>query len=292
LARYLVTGGAGFIGSNLCEDLVKAGHQVSVIDNLTTGSIKNLKGIKVGLEIGKIPNIEYWTPDSLDGIFHLGMPSSIPPYKDNRQENITSVVSEFLYLLDFCKDSGCKIVFASTSNVYSGNRLPWIEGMQIEPKDFYADTRYFLERVAEIYHQFYGVKYVALRLFANYGPRETYKKTWASVISQMIWAKNADKTFKVYGDGNQERDYIFVKDTVRAFRLAMLNNVTSGSFNVGTGISTSFNRLIDIIRPKVEYVNNPVTNYVYSTRANTQLTEASLHFKPEVSLEEGIKCLI
>jgi len=284
--RYLVTGGAGFIGSTLVDKLISDGHEVVVLDSLSTGSIRNLpEGVPFFHEPYKH---SLRLVSKVDGIFHFGAPSSIPPYRQDKTL-VASVLNDFTLILEYAKTNDIKVVFASTSNIYSGNQLPWDEEMPIIPMDFYSESRYYWERLAQLF----GVKSVGLRLFANYGIKEKYKGTWASVASQMIWAKQRrDEPFSVYGDGSQTRDYIYVDDTARAFVLAMESDMRSGIFNVGSGISYTFNELASMIGMDVRYIDNPVSNYVEHTRANTEKTERDLGFKVEYSLERGLGCLL
>lgn len=288
--QYIVTGGAGFIGSNLTEKLLEQGHKVFVIDNMSTGSIKNIPksaSLYQGSYKEVLPVFAPVYDYKMDGIFHLGMPSSIPPYRKDRLL-VSKTLEEFTHILEVAKEKSVKIVFASTSNIYNGNLVPWKEDMPIYPTDFYSDARHYIERLSFLYNEFYGVNSIGLRLFANYGPREEAKKTWASIISQLTWAKEKGEKFKIYGDGSQSRDYIHVSDTVNAFILAMNSDVECKLFNIGTGIPYSFNNLIEMIGTDVEYVENPVTNYVEHTLADTKLAERLLGFKAEVSLKDGI----
>jgi len=193
-----------------------------------------------------------------------------------------------LEVLEFCKKKNCKLVYASTSSIYNGNPVPWRENMPIYVTDYYTEARYYCERLAELYGKLHEVKSVGLRLFSIYGEREEKKGKYANVLTQMIWAKLKGEKFVIYGDGSQTRDLVYVKDAIRAFILAMERDVT-GIFNVGSGKSYSFNEMARMVGVDVEYIENPIKNYVYHTLADTKKAERELGFKTRVSVKEGLK---
>ncbi len=290
--RYLVTGGAGFIGSNLARLLLEKGHEVEIIDDLSTGDPGNVpRGVvlRIGSYAGQLPLIH--TGGKLDGIFHLGIPSSTPLYRENR-ENIYRVVEDFTHILEYAAEHKLRVVYASSSSLYNGNPTPWIEDMSIPVSDFYTEARYYVERLARVYHELCGVRSMGLRLFSVYGPHEEYKKQYANLITQLLWAYRDGETFDIYGDGEQRRDLVFVKDTVRAFYHAMLDDdIPCEIVNVGSGVSYSVNELARMVGTKVAYTPNPIKNYVIDTLADTYKAKDLLTWTPEYSLEEGLECL-
>lgn len=288
---YLVTGGAGFIGSNLVKRLMAEGNDVFVIDGLSTGSLDNLVSARpLGFYgsyqdfLANLPSIDF------AGIFHLGMPSSSPLYRRDRTL-VAKVIDDFLSLLDFARSNQLKIVFASSSSVYNGNPLPWTEDLPVLITDFYTDARYYVERLATLYHDFYGVKSIGLRLFSVYGPGEEAKKQYANLLTQVLWSVRDSKPFTVYGDGEQTRDLTYVDDTVDAFILAMQSDVEYGFFNIGTGKAYSLNEIIELLGAKAEYIENPLKNYVDHTLADTKKAKTVLGFEARYSLAEGISKL-
>jgi len=294
--RFVVTGGAGFIGSNLVERLIKDGHEVIVIDNLHTGNLHNLKDMNIKFLKGSAGEIEKII-DPIDGIFHLGIPSSSPMYKMKR-ELIYEAMKDWIKILEFATKNKVKIVLASTSSIYNGNPLPWREDMQIIPTDFYTEVRYSMERIAKVYHELYGTKVIALRLFSVYGEREEFKGEYANLVTQFILAALKGETIKIFGDGTQTRDFIYVQDVVDAFIKAMNSSIDFDVFNVGKGKNYSLNEVIAMISRildieiKVKYVENPIKNYVWHTLADTSKAEEKLWFKAKVELEEGIRKII
>lgn len=298
--KILITGGAGFIGSNLVHEMVEEENEVIVVDNLSTGSLDNLsdimnkiKFLKVSCsEVLKIKELE-----GLDGIYHYGIPSTTQLYRDNRYL-VGYAVNEFTEILELAKRENCKVIYASSSSVYNGNTPPFHENMTVHVKDFYTEARYLMERMAKIYYDFYGVKSIGFRFFSVYGPREEAKKTFANLISQFMWDLKAGRSPLIYGDGTQTRDFTFVDDINKGFRLGMKDEIDCDVFNLGTGDCYSLNELVDILNEILEtnikptYKENPIQNYVEATLADTSKAKKHINFEATVSLEDGIKKII
>jgi len=291
----VVTGGAGFIGSNIALMLLKMGKDVAIIDNFTTGSrdaaeILREKGAKV-IEGNSSKLVDL---NDVEAILHLGMPSSSPMYRED-PSLVSRSLEEFIEIIEYARKRDLSLIYASTSSLYNGIDPPHREDMPIKPMDLYTEARYFMERISRVYHSLYGVRSVGLRLFSVYGPNERQKGRYANVASQMIWAAMEGRPFIIFGDGNQTRDFIHVRDVARAFIIAMEAEV-NGIFNVGTGVETSFKELASIISEKLplslEFRPNPIKNYVHRTRADTSLAEEELGFKAEVELRRGIEELV
>ncbi|MBS7639764.1 MAG: NAD-dependent epimerase/dehydratase family protein [Candidatus Bathyarchaeia archaeon] len=294
--RVIVTGGCGFIGSNLVERLVGDGHEVIVFDNLSTGSLRNIEGLDVKFfsdPYERIPDLV----SNVDLIFHLGMPSSSPMYKRNPWL-VGRTINDAVAIFEYARKTGCKVVYASTSSLYNGNTPPYREDMPIYVTDYYTECRYAIERMAKLYNILYDVKSVGLRLFSVYGPREEHKGEYANVVSQFLWAMLKDEPPVIFGDGTQTRDFIHVKDVVEAFLLSAEGNFDYEIFNVGTGVARSFNDIVRLINGLIGknitpiYRPNPIKNYVYHTLADTRKAEEILGFKARISLEEGVRGLL
>ena len=290
--KFVVTGGAGFIGSHLVEELIRRGNKVIVVDNFHTGNLNNLRNLEVEVIRGR--SKEIFKVGQVDGVFHLGIPSSSPMYKENRKL-IFEAIEDFVYIMEFVKKHKLKLVFASSSSIYNGNPIPWREDMRIIPTDFYTEARYAMERIAEVYHKLYGTQTIILRLFSVYGTKEEYKGKYANLVTQFLLAMLKNKQPTIFGDGTQTRDFIFVKDVVRAFLLAMNSDIEFGTFNVGTGKNYSLNQLIEILNKilgktiKAKYVKNPIKNYVWHTLADITKAKEVLGFEAKIDLKEGIK---
>lgn len=292
--RYLVIGGAGFIGSNLVGRLLSGGSEVKVVDSLTTGSIRNLCGV-----------VPFVVPDSevlslsipVDGIFWVAGPSSSPMYKENTRL-VGRAIEGFCATLEYAKRYGARVVYASSSSVYNGNPIPWVEDMPIYITDFYTEVRLAMERLSKLYYDLYGVESVGLRLFAAYGRNEEAKGKYANLITQAMWTLWAGKKFVIYGDGSQTRDFTFADDIVQAFVLAMESGITNNVVNVGTGASYTLNDVLGLIerlsskKLDREYVPNPISNYVQDTLANTAKAHNMLRFVAKYKLEDGIRILL
>ena len=295
--RILVTGGAGFIGTNLVEAMA-SGNEVTVLDNMHTGKEENIKPLiseyGVNLVKGSSGSAETAMKDP-DIIFHLGMYSSAPMYKEHN-EYLSEVVADAVKLFRYAAAKRIKVVFASTSSIYNGHKPPHRESMVPFVTDFYTEARIAVERLAELYSKMHGLSAVGLRFMSVYGPHEESKGRYANLISQFLWDGIAGKEPVVYGDGSQERDFIYVKDIVSALETAaQFSAAQYAVFNAGTGKSYSLNKMIErlnavaglAIKPK--YIKNPVANYVQVTQADTEKAEKELGFRARYGLDEGLK---
>lgn len=285
--KYIVTGGCGFIGSNLVKRLASEGNEVVIIDNLSTGKAENVDNGKFRI-LKSIDEIRELNED-FDGIFHFGMPSSTPIYRDDRTI-IGKTISETITLLEFAREKKLKIVFASSSSVYNKQKPPFKEDMPIIPTDFYTETRLFIERLCRVYYEFYGVKSIALRLFSVYGENERSKGRFANLVSQIEWIRDRGETFDVYNEGKAVRDFTHISDVVEAFILAMNSDIDYDIINVGTGKAHTINEIIKATGLKnYRYVDNPIKNYVDETQADTSKAEKVLGFKAKKDVMDYIR---
>lgn len=293
----LVTGGAGFIGSNLVEGLLASGEEVVVVDNMHTGSPTNLEGLEGSLKIIKASCNELpGTELDPERIYHLGIPSSSPMYRQNPYL-VGEALNGFIAVFELAKKSGAKVVYASSSSLYSGLLPPHHEDMTIHVTDYYTEARLAMERTAELYKRLFDVGSVGLRFFSVYGPKEEAKKQYANMVSQFLWKMQEGNTPLIYGDGSQTRDFTYVKDVVQAQRLAMKSDY-NGILNVGTGKAYSFNEVIEILNKKLglsvkpQYKKNPINNYVMHTLADTKKAERVIGFKAIYNLDAGLNSII
>ncbi len=293
----LVTGGAGFIGSNLVEDLLQAGEDVVVLDNMHTGSLENLTGLEGRLELIKGSCNDLSRLDlHPQRIYHLGIPSSSPMYKKNPYL-VGEAINGFASVFELARRSGSPVIYASSSSLYSGLIPPHREDMAIQVTDYYTEARLAMERLAQLYQRLYGIRSVGLRFFSVYGPREGAKKHYANMVTQFLWEMKAGRRPLVYGDGSQTRDFTYVLDVVRAMRLAM-NSDYHGILNVGTGESYSFKEVIELLNRmmdlslEAQYTENPIKNYVMHTLADTSKAERTIGFRSRFGLKEGMEEMI
>ena len=293
----LVTGGAGFIGSNLVEELLAAGEDVVILDNMHTGSSGNLEDLKGSLELIKascndLPEMDLHP----EKIYHLGIPSSSPMYKKNPYL-VGDALNGFTAVFELARRSGARVIYASSSSLYNGLMPPHHEDMAIQVADYYTEARLAMERMAELYKRLFEVSSVGMRFFSVYGPKETAKKQYANMVTQFLWEMRVGKTPLIFGDGTQTRDFTYVKDVVRALRLGMNSNY-HGILNVGTGKAYSFNKVIEILNEnmglsmKPQYIENPIKNYVQHTLSNTVKAEKIIGFRSKYGLDDGVKELL
>ncbi|MFX1487458.1 MAG: NAD-dependent epimerase/dehydratase family protein [Promethearchaeota archaeon] len=298
MVKYaMVTGGAGFIGSNLVRRLIGLGYYIIVIDNLSTGSLNNIRTSldKIKVIKGDCSTFSTIELPNLEIIYHLGMPSSSPMYKNN-PKLVGETIKTFIQIFERVKRDfpQVKIVYASTSSIYNGNETPYREDMQIYSKDYYSECRYAMERLARLYYGLHAIESIGLRFFSIYGPHEEYKGNYANMITQFLWKIKKCQNPVVYGDGNQSRDFVYVEDAMSACILAAKSKIGCDIFNVGTGIETNFNQIIELLNSqlgtsvKPRYTKNPIENYVQNTLADTTKATKDLGFTAKYTLEEGI----
>ena len=307
--NILVTGGLGFIGSNIAERLLREGHDVWIIDNFHTGSEVNIEEMKNnGMKIkGKLQEVmradagqieKVTAGRRFDVIFHNGIYSSTPMYRENPVLT-AKVIEDWILLLEYARKTDAKVVYASTSSLYNGQKPPHRENMSVTITDFYSEARVMMERLAQLYKKMHGLKPVGLRYFSVYGPHEISKKKYANLISQFMWDLKAGRQPIVYGDGTQTRDFTYVEDIVEANMLA-IKYPECDVFNTGTGTSITIKEMLVVLGrmmnspPELEakFIINPIKNYVQHTMANTEKAEKLLKFKAKHTLEQGIAKLI
>lgn len=295
--KILVTGGAGFIGSNLVRRLLEANHEVTIYDNFTTGVVENIVGLPAEVIRDSISNFDRHDTSSFRVIFHLGMPSTMMLYRNDSVGTISEAVIGMQKILEACRVNGSKLIFASSSSVYNGLELPHTEEREILIKDFYTEARVAMERMAKLYTDLYGINSIGFRFFAVYGPHEEAKKGYANMVSQFMWSIMKGETPRVFGDGTQTRDFTYVDDVTRILMEAMDKQFEQTEiFNIGTAHNYTFNDIIRVINEELGtsvqpvYVQNPIRNYVSTLLAD--ITKLKQHFNaPEIDLREGVKRL-
>ena len=302
MAKILVTGGAGFIGSNFCNLMAEKGHEVTAIDNLSLGVKENLTD-KVKLIVGDVNKREDLDKaGQVDYIVHLAASSSAPMFKEDLQGAMSNNILGHLNVLNFARDTKVKkVMFASTSSVYGNNPTPLTEDQLVLPPNFYSVTKFCQENMSRVYSKEYDLEIIAFRFMSVYGPNEGHKKFFANVLSQFIWGMAIKKPAILYGDGTQERDFTNVRDVCQGIELAMNSDKKYGFnvFNIGTATAINLLDLVKIINKAMgtniepECIPNPLKGiYIKTQLAGIDKISKELGFKPSVSLEEGIQEIV
>jgi len=302
--KVLVTGGAGFIGSNLTKELVEAGHDVRVIDNFSLGVMSNIKDIakKIKLINGSITDeaLVLKAVKGCDYVFNLAAASSAPMFDDDPRKGYNINVLGFLNVLEASRRLGVKrVMFASSSSIYGDAPMPQREDMKVVPPNFYSATKLANEDSARLYSEIFGLETAGFRFFSVYGPNERGKGRFANTVSQFMWSMKNDEVPVLFGDGSQSRDFIYVRDVAKALMLAMDagSEISGHFFNLGTGTRNSFNDIINILNDVLaknitpKYVDNPIKNYVGHTLADISKIKGMLGFKPQYKLRQGIELI-
>jgi nucleoside-diphosphate-sugar epimerase len=304
LMNILITGGAGFIGSNLVEALVKRGEKVRVLDNFSTGKRENLLPFSNQIEVieGDIRSyhIVREAIDGMEVIFHQAALPSVPrSIKDPLTTNEVNATGT-LNLLQAAKDVKVRrIVYASSSSIYGNNNvLPKRESMIPRPLSPYAVSKLAGEEYCRIFTELYGLETVSLRYFNVFGPRQDPTSQYSAVIPKFISAFLNVYAITVYGDGSQTRDFTFVGNVVKANLLAMESDKAVGKvFNIASGKSHTLKELIELLKyifnkdPNIKYVTNRKGDVIHSY-ADITLASEIIGYKVSIDFEEGLKATV
>jgi len=297
--KFVVTGGAGFIGSHLVEYLVKQKHSVTIIDNLANGKFENLRNVKNEIDFRQIDILNFDELKNIlkysDGVFHEAALISLTESFDNPEEyhkvNVKGTENIFKLALEF----GFKVIFASSSSVYGEvEKIPITEYFKKNPLNPYAETKVQDEALASKFIEL-GVPIIGLRYFNVYGEGQT--GTYAGVITKFLQRIKQKKQPIIYGDGSQVRDFIYVGDVAKINLKAMQSKVPSGFFNVGSGTTTSILELANLLikvsglplKPKFA---NPRPGDAKLSQASIKLVKKTFSWKPQTTLKDGLKKII
>ena len=297
--NVLVTGGAGFIGSHLTERLVKDGHKVLVLDNLSSGSLENLKGLSknanFSFQKADVSDLKTIAPyfKGMDWVFHIAALADIVPSIQHPMTYHKSNVDGTISVLEASRLAGVKrFMYAASSSCYGiPDDYPTPETAEARPMYPYALTKYVGEQYVMHWCKTYKLPCVSLRLFNVYGPRARTSGTYGAVFGVFLAQKLAGKPFTVVGDGTQKRDFVFVTDVANAFVKAAESDITGEIFNVGSGNTYAVNELVQLMGGEAVHIPKR-PGEPDRTFADTRKITKELKWKVEVSFKEGVKIML
>jgi len=301
MAKYLITGGAGFIGSHIIEELIKRGEEVRVIDNFLTGKKENLAPFINGIELieGDVRNYKI-CQDVVQGMDYVLHQAALPSVPRSVSDPITSNeinITGTLNMLTTSKDAGIKsFVFASSSSVYGDDQhLPKKEGKEGSPLSPYALGKSTAEKYCQIFSQLYGFNTVSLRYFNIFGPRQDPFSQYAAAIPNFVTKILNNKQPIIYGDGEQSRDFTYVSNVVDANLLACKAQNASGEvFNIACGSRITVNALVKEIKTILDKnipsdFSDPRPGDVKHSHADISKAEEMLQYNPRVTFSNGLR---
>ncbi len=298
--KAIVTGGAGFIGSHIVDRLLADGHEVTVIDNFSTGRPENLAHQKshrnlqvIGADVNDTAAISQYFEDA-DWVFHLAALADIVPSIQHPEKYFRSNVDGTFNVLELCREKGVKrFIYAASSSCYGiPDKYPTPETAEIRTEYPYAMTKYLGERMVLHWGKVYKLPVVSMRFFNVYGPRSRTSGTYGAVFGVFLAQKLKGLPFTIVGDGTQTRDFTFVTDVVDACVMAADSDLTCEVMNVGSGGTYSVNRLIELLGGK-EVVHIPKRpGEPDCTFADITKIRNLLGWEPKTSFEEGVRIML
>lgn len=292
--NFLVTGGAGFIGSNMVDYLVNLGHEVFVIDNLSTGKKNNLNekvnffemDLSDSRNLGAIKTIV----KKVDFVIHMAAVPNVQQSIDDplftNKHNLQSTIN----LIDCCRNTNVKkIIFSSTSAIYGNSEvIPNNENVIVNPLSPYALQKLISEQYLKLYSELYGLKSVCLRYFNVFGERMTNEGAYKSVISVFREQKEKNLHLTITNDGNQKRDFIYVGDVVTANYLSCIKDTSKFDiYNVGYGDNISVNEIANYFNQPTTYIGTRVEPF--ETLCDNAKIKNNLNWEPTISVKEWLK---
>jgi nucleoside-diphosphate-sugar epimerase len=299
--RYLVTGGAGFIGSHIVDELVRRGHSVVVLDNLSTGKESNLASVrdKIELSTGSVTDLAAVQAAcrGAEYVIHLAARTSVPRSVEDPLGTNHTNVDGTLNVLVAARDAKVRrFVLAASSSAYGETpTLPKAETMQPDPISPYGVTKYVGELYAQVFERVYGLETASLRYFNVFGPRQDPTSQYSGVLSRFMLAVIEGKPPVIYGDGEQSRDFTFVENIVdESLRACEAGGASGKVFNGGTGVRVTLNEVLrqleKITGKKIQAKYEPArSGDILHSQADISLARTILGYEPRVLFEEGLK---
>jgi nucleoside-diphosphate-sugar epimerase len=300
MATYLVTGGAGFIGSHIAAALVARGDRVRVLDDLSSGRLENLEGLEVQFVRGSLcePGACRTAVEGVAGIFHEAAQVSVPRSIEDPLASYATNVTGTLQLLEAARAAGVqRVVFAASSAAYGNSEtLPKVETMLPQPLSPYAAGKVAGEHLLRVYATSYGMRTVSLRYFNVFGPRQADDSPYTGVIAIFVRALLRGEQPVIHGDGLQSRDFTYVSNVVDANLAAMAREIDEPGalVNVGSGTRITLRELFDALSAelgvRVEARHAPArAGDVRDSLASLEKARALLDYMPRVGWREGLK---
>ncbi|MBV9147840.1 MAG: SDR family oxidoreductase [Acidobacteria bacterium] len=303
MAIYLITGVAGFIGSNLAHELVRQGHQVRGVDNFATGKRENLSGLESKIEFSEMDILDAQNLNEIfrgvDFVLHEAALPSVPKSVLDPIGTHGANINGTLNVLMAARDAKVKrVVYAASSSAYGDTpTLPKREEMRPNPISPYAVQKLTGELYLTSFFRVYGLETVSLRYFNIFGPKQDPSSQYSGVMAKFITQMLADSPCTIYGDGEQSRDFTYIDNVVNANLLACqapANAVAGRVFNVATGARYSLNDTFKLLAEIIGYEQQaryaePRTGDVRHSLADISVTEQALGYRPSVSFEEGLR---
>ena len=299
--RYLVTGGAGFIGSNLVDEVLRRGHQVTVLDDLSSGKEGNLAHVrgKIDFQKGSITDLNAVRAAvrGADYVVHLAARVSVPRSIEDPIDSNFINIDGTLNVLVAARDAKVKrVVFAASSAAYGDSEvMPKVETMPADPISPYGVTKLVGELYAKVFGRAYGLENACIRYFNVFGPRQDPSSQYSGVLSRFMLAAVKGEHVTIFGDGEQSRDFTFVENVVSETLLACEASGASGLvFNGGTGARITLNEVVKLLSKitgkKIEAkYEAPRKGDILHSQADIALPRKVLGYEPKVSFEEGLK---
>jgi UDP-glucose 4-epimerase len=294
MSKFLVTGGAGFIGSNMVDYLINQKHDVIIIDNLSTGFQTNLNqnALFYNLDLSDDNNLSKLKNicESVDYVIHMAATPNVQQSIDDPILTNKNNFQSTLNLINCCRDTGVKkIIFSSTSAIYGNcDNFPTDENENISPMSPYSLQKSMGEQYMKLYSELYGLKFVCLRYFNVFGERMTNEGAYKSVISIFLEQSENNEPLTITNDGNQKRDFIYVQDVVNANYLSCISNTSDFNiYNVGSGSNISVNDIADYFNSKRINIGNRIEPF--QTLCNNNKIKNELSWLPTVNVGEWLK---
>jgi len=297
-ANFVITGGAGFIGSNLTLALQEKfpDARLSVIDDFRSGSFKNLAGYRgdfVAQNLAALDWREKFGDERFDAIFHL---ASITDTTNHDQfEQVHDNVESFRRILNFARATKTRIIYASSASIYGAVTDASVESNGAAPANVYSFSKVIMDNIAvREANESPDWIIIGLRYFNVYGPREAHKGVPASMVYHLSKQMQAGQRPRIFKHGEQKRDFVYVKDAVEG-SIRALDAQTSGIYNLGSGQAQSFNELVDVLNKclgtnfQPDYIDNPHAHYQNFTQADLTNARSALGYEPRFPLEDGVR---